>query len=62
MMCDLKHNTLSFVLGISELGLFLAFSFSQDTVHFSSTEKGTQQKEKNTQISCIYGLTLFCCY
>lgn len=36
---DLKLNILYFVLGISEYGPFLAFSFTQGTVHFCNRER-----------------------
>ena len=46
MMCDLKPNILYFVLGISEYGPFLAFSFTQGTVHYTSRERYLAKREK----------------
>lgn len=53
MMCDLKPNILYFVLGISEYGLFLAFSFAQGTVHFPSRERYVANREKYVNLLCL---------
>jgi len=53
MMVDLKPNILYFVLGTSEYGPFLAFSFTQSTVRFSHGERYLVKREKYINLLCL---------
>lgn len=52
MMCDLKLNILSFMLGIFKYGPFLS-SLSHEAQCTSLIGKGGWQKGKNTSICCL---------